>query len=260
MTEKPKILVVDDETVIISGARKILSSEGFEVLAATDAEQAMSLLPSALPEIAFIDLMLPRLSGLRLLEWIKREYPEVVVVMMTGYSTLDNAIAFLKGGAFDYLPKPFEYEELHSTAQRACRFVSLRSAIRRPPVPDKGAPQYLLGVNSWVRVNRDGTAFLGITDILSQILGPIEDVELPDVNDEIRQGSRLAHVLTRDELRHTVWSALSGRVIELNAAVQASWEGIQRDPMGEGWLVRITPEDLESELVNLSASSRGLPS
>lgn len=257
MTEKPKILVVDDETVIISAARKILGAEGFDVLAAPDAEQAMLLLPSELPKIAFIDLMLPGLSGLELLEWIKREYPQLVVVMMTGYSTLDNAISFLKSGAFDYLPKPFEYEELLSTAQRACRFISLRTAIRLDAAGDKGTPIYVLGVNSWAQVNRDGTAHLGITDVLSQILGPIENVELPAINDEIRQGSLLAHVLTRDGLRHTVWSALSGRVIELNGVVETDCESVQRDPMGEGWLVRITPEDLENELGNLSARSRG---
>ncbi len=257
MTEKPKIVVVDDETVIISGARKILGGEGFEILAAPDAERAMLLVPSELPEVAFIDLMLPGLSGLELLEWIKREYPQMVVVMMTGYSTLDNAIAFLKGGAFDYLPKPFEYEELLSTARRACRFLSLRATGGLHVSGDTDVPRYVLGVNTWARVNRDGTAHLGITDVLSQILGPIENIELPAVNDEIRQGSLLAHVLTRDELTHTVWSALSGRVIELNSSVQSSSESVQRDPMGEGWLVRITPEDLETELENLSLKSRG---
>jgi glycine cleavage system H protein len=108
-------------------------------------------------------------------------------------------------------------------------------------------------MNSWAQADRGGTVRLGVTGIFSGVLGPIDNIELPEVNDEIRQGSLLAHVVTRDELRHAVWSALSGRVLELNPAIEKDCEAVQRDPSGEGWLVRIVPEDLEGELGNLSA-------
>ncbi len=253
MAEKPKILVVDDETVITDAAKKILGAEGFTVLATADAERAMLLLPSELPEIAFLDLMLPGLSGLELLERIKHDYPKMVVIMMTGYSTLDNAISFLRSGAFDYLPKPFEYEELLSTAQRASRFISLRTAIGTSAPGGKTAPRHLLGINSWAQTKPDGTVLLGITDTFRQMIGRIENIELPALNDEIRQGSLLAYVVAQDELRHAVWSALSGRIVELNPAMQPDCELVRRDPMGEGWLVRILPDNLENELLNLSS-------
>lgn len=253
MSGKAKILVVDDEAVITGAARKILGAEGFEVFTAADAEKALDLLPSVLPEVAFLDLMLPGLSGLDLLGRIRQEFPNTVVIMMTGYSTLENAIAFLQSGAFDYLPKPFGYEELLSTAQRASRFSALRTELSLNPAPS-GAPRYLLGMNFWAQAVRDGTVRLGVTGVFSRVLGPIDSIELPELNDEIRQGSLLAHVVARDELRHTVWSALSGRVVELNPRVEKDCDSVQQDPTGEGWLVRIVPEDLENELGNLSAA------
>ena len=253
MAGKPKILVVDDETVITDAARKILGAEGFAVLTAPDAETAMLLLPSESPEIAFLDLMLPGISGMELLERIQDDYPRTVVVMMTGYSTLDNAISFLKNGAFDYLPKPFEFQELLSTAQRASRFSALLPLAGPPPHVGEIPPRYLLGMNSWARRVEDGTVLLGITGLFGQVLERIENIELPALNEEVRQGSLLARLETVDQLRHAVWSPLGGRVAELNPAVQRDCDSARRDPLGEGWLVRIVPDNFEVELTNLSA-------
>jgi DNA-binding response OmpR family regulator len=257
MTEKPKILVVDDESVIIDAARKILSVEGFTVRTALDGERALPLLPAETPDIAFLDLMLPGISGLDLLDRIKRDYPDMVVVMMTGYSTLDTAITFLKNGAFDYLPKPFAYEELLSTARRAYRFIELRREAKTGIPAKKPAGRYVLGSNSWAIANPDGSASLGVTDLFLRMVGPVEAVELPPVNYEIRQGSQLAQVQTRDELRHTVWAALSGRVIEINPNAQSLIELSGNEPAGKNWFVRIIPENLESESLNLAAETVG---
>jgi glycine cleavage system H lipoate-binding protein len=87
------------------------------------------------------------------------------------------------------------------------------------------------------------------------MVGPVESIELPPVNYEIRQGSQLAQVLTRDELRHTVWAALSGRVIETNSENQDLCESSGGHAAGKNWLVKIIPENLESESLNLAAEN-----
>jgi DNA-binding response OmpR family regulator len=212
----------------------------------------MALIPSELPEIAFLDLMLPGLSGMELLDRIRRDYPHMVVVMMTGYSTLDNAISFLKNGAFDYLPKPFEYQELVSAARRACQIASLPTEARLSPRGDRAVPCYLLGMNSWAGRKADDAVLLGITELFGRVIGRIEGIELPLVHEEVRQGSLLARLTTEDELRHAVWAALSGRVVDVNPAVERDCDLVRRDPMGEGWLVRIVPDNLEIELTHLS--------
>lgn len=122
MAENPKILVVDDEPVIIESATKALSAEGYAVRAAGSAESAVQLLRAEAPDIVLIDLQLPKLSGMDLLQTIKREFPQVAAIVMTGYTTEENASAALQHGAVIFLPKPFSFEELLSAVERAGRF------------------------------------------------------------------------------------------------------------------------------------------
>ena len=252
MDEKLKVLVVDDESVITDAARKMLSGEGFSVITASDGESALSLLAAESPKIAFLDLMLPGLSGLELLKRIRRDYPAVVVIMMTGYSTLDNAIAFLKNGALDYLPKPFEFEELVGSAHRAGRFLSLEGTARLPAGNVVGRCHFL-SVSSWAKPHPDGSASLGLTELFGRMTGRIVSVDLPVPGNDVRQGSQLGQVVAFDELRHTVWSALSGRVVQVNPALRQDRDVLNRDPMGDGWLVKVIPDSLETELANLTS-------
>ncbi len=252
MAEKHKILVVDDETVIISSAQKILRAGGFEVCTAIDAESAGEKLRAEKPHIALVDLKLPGLSGLELLDIVKKDFPRTVVIMMTGYATLDNAVAFLKNGAFDFLPKPFTFEELQSTVQRASRFIDLPTKTLRSGANGALPHRYQLGMQTWAKIETAGTAQLGITRLFQQTTGNIAQVELPNVNDQLQQGNLLARLTAADEMTHTVWSALSGRVVGLNQRVQENPQLLERDPFGEGWLLRLLPDNLENEMMNLS--------
>lgn len=119
MTDRVRILVVDDEQVILDSAKKILAPEGFSVMTALDAETALQALPAHSPHIMITDLVLPGASGMKLLEKALEYDPRLVVILTTGYSTIDNAIAALKHGAFEFLPKPFTCEELLACVARA---------------------------------------------------------------------------------------------------------------------------------------------
>jgi CheY-like chemotaxis protein len=257
MAEKQTILVIDDEAVIVDAARKILSIEGFAVQTAADAEAALPILQKAAPDIALIDLMLPGLSGMELLHFIKRDFPRTVVIMMTGYSTLENAVGFLKDGAIDFLPKPFAFEELVSTVRRAGRFADWVGSDRTAAWQASAPKLYRLGIASWAMADQDGTVRLGITDLFRRIVGPIAKIELPPLHSELYQGGLLAQVYAEDELRHTVWSALGGRVIAVNSHADEIFRTESADPSGSGWLVRMVPGRLERELVNLSSSHPG---
>ena len=251
MKERLSILSIDDETVILDSIRKILSAEGFAVRTSPDAESALAALRTQPPDIALIDLKLPVLSGMELLEIIRTEFPHVAVIMMTGYSTPENAVAALHNGAFDFLPKPFAFEELLSAVRRAGRFVSLPEELRAPGFRVDAGQLYQLGMCAWARVERDDTALVGITSLWQQIVGEIVQVELPTLHHQIQQGNRLGELAASDLFRHTIWSALSGRVIERNQEVESDPSLLNRDPWGRGWLVRIIPNNLKSELANL---------
>ncbi len=251
MVGKSRILVVDDEEVIRESTCKILGSEGYDVRVAPDAAGAMAALISEPPEIVLLDFMLPDVSGLSILELV-RNREGISVIMTTGYSTLENAILFLKSGACDFLPKPFTCDELLSSVQRAARLSTLQ-ADERERLLESRAGCYRLGFHSWVRVEPGGTAAVGITRLFRWSVGRIRDIEFPAVNSEIRQGGPLLQMAADDGLNHTVWSALSGRVIETHSGDCRPSEGCADEGTAGGVLVRVAPENLDGELMNLSA-------
>jgi CheY-like chemotaxis protein/glycine cleavage system H lipoate-binding protein len=251
MAQKTKILVVDDEAVILDSVPKILRAEGFDVSTADTAESALEILRTGPPEVVLVDLKLPGLSGMEFLDIAKKEFPQVAAIMMTGYSTLLNAVAALQNGAFDFLPKPFTFEELLSVVQRAARFVSLPPAGRSAGSNGAMINRHFLGLHTWAKIETDGSAQLGITDWFQATIGSIARIELPAVNGELRQGGLLAQIVAQDEMKHTAWAALGGRVIEVNRHVQEDSQLLNRDPMDSGWLARIFPDNLENDLANL---------
>jgi len=251
MTEKFKILVVDDEQVILDSARRILSSEGYRVLTALDAESALQILESDAPDIVICDLMLPGASGFELLEAAGEQDPTLLTIIITGYSTVENAVVSLKMGAFDFLPKPFTYDELLSLVHRACRAIELRLTLRSR-VPDAAhGGDFYLGGQTWARIEEAGSALLGVTEFQLRTVERIEIIEFPDVDAELQQGGILVRLVTADGMAHNVWSPLSGRVLACNDRLRDAPDSVREDPAGAGWIVRILPAGPNSELANL---------
>ena len=253
MTGSLKVLVVDDEQVILDSARKILGLD-LQVLTAPDAEAASQMLASEAPDIVISDLVLPGASGMKLLETALEHDPGLVIILTTGFSTVENAVAALKHGAFDFLPKPFTCDELLSSVARACRAVELRLTLGARGSGEAHRGDFNLGVQTWARPERDGTVLLGVTELELQTLDRIERVELPETGAELRQGGRLVNVLTADGLAHSLWSPLSGRVLSGNELLRDHPESLRDAQNGARWVVRIRPTDLDGELPNLIES------
>jgi response regulator RpfG family c-di-GMP phosphodiesterase len=117
--ELPKVLVVDDEKVIREILADFLSMEGFSVRTAEDGAAALAELSKGSYDLVLSDLKMPNMGGLELLEAIGRHVPNVVVVIMTGFGTVETAIDAMKRGAYDYILKPFKVEEVVHTIRRA---------------------------------------------------------------------------------------------------------------------------------------------
>ena len=107
-----KILVVDDEKVVCTGCEKILGEAGYQVKSTLSAKEALNILKEEPFDIVITDLKMPELSGMELLKIIKREYPQITVIVITGYSSVETAVEAMKLGAFDYLPKPFTSDQV----------------------------------------------------------------------------------------------------------------------------------------------------
>jgi DNA-binding response OmpR family regulator len=114
-----KILVVDDEKSVCDSVKKILTRKGYEVDNSLDADEALNKMKVTPYDLVITDLMMPKTNGIELLQIIKEHYPELEVVLITGYASIDTAVKATKLGAADYLPKPFTPDELTEITRKA---------------------------------------------------------------------------------------------------------------------------------------------
>jgi two-component system, NtrC family, response regulator AtoC len=123
------VLIVDDERTLARAVKAFLLESGYEAEIATDAEEAVGLLETLRPDVVFSDVRLPGMDGIELLRRIREFDPSVPVIIMTAYGTIEGAVEAVKLGAFDYLKKPVDLEELKLLADRAREHSQLRQEL-----------------------------------------------------------------------------------------------------------------------------------
>jgi DNA-binding response OmpR family regulator len=114
-----KILVVDDEQTVCDSIKKILSRKGYTVENTLDADEAVKRMKESHFDLVITDMMMPKTSGIELLQLVKKHYPELEVVIITGYASIETAVKATKLGAAEYLPKPFTPDELTEITRKA---------------------------------------------------------------------------------------------------------------------------------------------
>jgi len=119
MTNKAKILIIDDEDVICKGCKQTLEKDAFEVDYAKNGLVGLAKLHDKAYDIVLIDLMMPQIKGMDVLESVKKYDPDIVKIIITGYATEQVITEALEKGAYDYLAKPFSANELREIIQRA---------------------------------------------------------------------------------------------------------------------------------------------
>ena len=113
------VWIVDDDRSIRWVIEKALSREGIAFNSFSSAQEALDALSGGAPEVLVSDIRMPGLSGLELLQAVKQRHPAVPVIVMTAYSDLDSAVAAFQGGAYEYLPKPFDVDQAVELIRRA---------------------------------------------------------------------------------------------------------------------------------------------
>jgi len=121
LPEKKQVLIVDDEPNLRKILAAQLARDDYEVLLAEDGEQGLMLLRENHVDLVITDLKMPKVDGMALLKEAVREHPELPVVMITAHGTVDTAVEALKSGAFDYLTKPFDKDEVRQIVAKALR-------------------------------------------------------------------------------------------------------------------------------------------
>jgi two-component system, NtrC family, response regulator AtoC len=124
------VLIVDDEKTLARSIKLFLEEHGYEAEVANDGDRALELLEKMHPDLVLLDLRLPKVSGLHLLKKIRGHDPSVAAVMMTAYGTIEGAVEAMKLGAFDYVTKPVDLDELKLIVERAREDRRLRQEVR----------------------------------------------------------------------------------------------------------------------------------
>ncbi len=134
------VWIVDDDRSIRWVFEKALTREGIDYTSFASAQEALDALPGGPPQVLVSDIRMPGPSGLELLKTIKQRHPAVPVIVMTAYSDLDSAVAAFQGGAYEYLPKPFDVDQAVDLIRRALDESQREAAAAEPAVQ---APEIL---------------------------------------------------------------------------------------------------------------------
>jgi signal transduction histidine kinase len=142
-TSQTSVLVVDDEESVATTIKAILKMDGHDVTAVTSGREAVRLLNERQYDVVLTDLRLGDIDGVDVLKEVQRTSPDTAAIMLTGYASLESAVAALRSGAYDYLMKPSDVEELRATVNRAIERRVLRRRLLELEEVDRLKTQFL---------------------------------------------------------------------------------------------------------------------
>jgi len=128
--DKLNILIAEDEQEIADLLVELLSQEDRAIYIVHDGQQAIEMLKKESFDLLITDLMMPKVDGMKVLHIAKHLYPQILIIIITGYASLETAIQAVKEGAYDYLRKPFKLEELKISVDNACERIYLMKENR----------------------------------------------------------------------------------------------------------------------------------
>lgn len=263
---KARILAVDDEPVVLDSFRRILVLEGFNVDTVESGPEALGLIQRHDYDFVFTDLKMPEMDGVEVVKAVKHLRPDLDVVVITGYGTIETAVDTMQHGASEYVQKPFTADELsefvrrlvikrqarlESQQQPSVRIVA-PSAAETVPGSDYCIPggAFVAPGHTWARIEPGGQVRIGIDDFARKALGVVEQVILPAEDREIRQGETL-FTLKRGAEQVEFAAPVSGKVLQGNEALASEPDRVTQSPYDRGWVVRVQPLDLAAELPSL---------
>jgi two-component system sensor histidine kinase/response regulator len=117
-TPQTHILIIDDEEALRDGCRQSLEKSGYHVLTTGDGIEGIQIARELKPDVVFVDLKMPCISGMEIIEILSKDMPDMVLIIITGYATIVSAVEAMQKGAYDYLAKPFSPDQLRAVTRR----------------------------------------------------------------------------------------------------------------------------------------------
>jgi CheY-like chemotaxis protein len=263
---KARILCVDDESVILDSFRKILVLDGYSVDTVETGKEALGLVQTHSYDFVFTDLKMPEMDGVEVTKSVKHMRPDIDVIIITGYATVETAVECMKYGAMDYVQKPFTEDELldftkKSLIKREDRISKLIKPkvqithfkdIRGVVTPEFQIPGgvFISKSHCWARVDEDGSVQVGIDDFAKKIIGKIDSIDLPNLGMIVKKDQLLFSVRQGQRIL-SFKSPVSGKVSEINKFLNNEIEALNVTVYDNNWICEIDAEELDAELPDL---------
>jgi CheY-like chemotaxis protein len=263
---KAKILCVDDEEVILDSFRKILVLDGYSIDTVTNGKEALGLIQSHHYDFVFTDLKMPVMDGVEVTKAVKHLRPDIDVVIITGYASVETAVETMKYGAMDYVQKPFTDDELLAFVKKT--LIKRQDRIQKHLKPKvhithladaKGSMMcefaipggvFISAGHTWVSMEQDGNVRIGIDDFAKKLIGKIDSIEFPNLGMIVKAGNPLFTVKQANKTM-TFNSPVSGKVIKINKPLEHDIDLLEVTPYAQNWVCIIDAENLDAELKNL---------
>ncbi|MEW6717192.1 MAG: response regulator [Chloroflexota bacterium] len=134
LTDEARLLIIDDEEVVLDSCSQILAGSNYQIATAINGNLGLQLMEEFHPDLVFVDLKMPGISGFEVLKEIQEYDPSIVTIVITGFATVDSAVEAMKKGAYDFITKPFTPDEFRLITQRGLekrKFIIETEALKR---------------------------------------------------------------------------------------------------------------------------------
>jgi len=263
---KARILAVDDEEIILDSFRKILVLDGYSVDTVETGQEALGLVQRHHYDFVFTDLKMPEMDGVDVCKSVKHLRPDIDVIIITGYASVDSAVETMKYGAMDYIEKPFTEDELVSMVNgfrikredRLIRQIQAKVRITHSGDEYSGTVAFTIpgGVfvsetHTWAALEQDGTVKVGMDDFAKKIIGTIDTLDMPNLGMEVNKGQ---HLFSIHQGEHVIpfQAPISGTVTMVNQDLLEDLEELDYSAYGKNFICVIEPTKLDEELVTLN--------
>lgn len=261
-----RILCVDDEAVILDSFRKILVVDGYSVDTVERGKEALGLIKNNHYDFVYVDLKMPEMDGVEVTKMVKHVRPDIDVIIITGYASVDTAVETMKYGAMDYVEKPFTEDELLEFTKKC--LIKRKDRIKNELGPtvhiahisefeNREIDQFSIpgGIfisegHCWVGLKEDGTARIGIDDFAKKMVGKIDHIDEPNVGRDIKRGEALFSLKQGNRVL-PLYAPVSGKIVKINSQLLENPDMLEMSTYGKSWICIIDTDDIDKEVKDL---------